>query len=348
MLAYRLTEWQQPPELVDVPVPEPGPGEVLIKVGGAGLCHSDLHLMEWPAGALPFDPPFTLGHENAGWVERLGEGVTGFEPGEPVAVYGPWGCGHCRACRLSREDYCENQLEIGKSGGGLGRDGGMAEYMLVPSTRLLIPLGDGLDPRDAAPLSDAALTPYHAIKRSLSRLVPGSTAVVIGVGGLGQMAVQILGALSPARIVAIDLDPGKLKAAEDSGADHAIGSGEASPESVRALTTGGRGAELVLDVVGSAQTLALAGQLLAFEGDLTLLGLAGGSIEYGAMSLPWGARIATTYWGTAVELMEVLDLAHSGKIGIRTERVPLDGVADAYDRLRKGEVEGRAVACPNG
>jgi propanol-preferring alcohol dehydrogenase len=347
MLAYRLIEWQQPPELVEVPVPDPGPGEVLIKVGGAGLCHSDLHLMEWPAGALPFDPPFTLGHENAGWVERLGEGATGFEPGEPVAVYGPWGCGHCRACRLSREDYCENQVEIGKSGGGLGHDGGMAEYMLVPSTRLLLPLGEGLDPRDAAPLSDAALTPYHAIRRSLHRLVPGSTAVVIGVGGLGQMAVQIIEALSAARIVAIDTDGEKLKAASGVGADHVLLSEEATPEAVRSLT-GGRGAELVLDVVGAESTLALAAQLLSFEGDLTVLGLAGGTFEYSAMALPWGARLATTYWGTAVELIEVLDLARAGEIEVRTERVALDGVADAYDRLREGRVDGRAVACPNG
>jgi propanol-preferring alcohol dehydrogenase len=346
MEAFRLVAWQQPPELTEVPVPEPGPGQVLIKVGGAGLCHSDLHLMDWPAGALPIDPPFTLGHENAGWVETLGAGVTGLEPGEPVAVYGPWGCGRCRACRLSREDYCEKQAEIGAFGGGIGLDGGIAEYMLVPSSRLLVPLGD-LDPRDAAPLSDAALTPYHAIKRSLHRLVPGSTAVVIGVGGLGQMAVQIIGALSAARIVAVDTAPAKLEIAEELGADHTLLAEEASAEAIRAMT-GGRGADLVLDVVGSEETLALASGLLAFEGDLTLLGLAGGTIEYGAMSLPWGARIATTYWGTEVGLMEVLELARAGKLEVRTERVGLDGVADAYERLRRGEIEGRAVACPNG
>jgi propanol-preferring alcohol dehydrogenase len=346
MLAYRFNEWQKPPELVQVPVPEPGPGEVLVRVGGAGLCHSDLHLMEWPAGVMPFDPPFTLGHENAGWVESLGDGVQGLEPGEPVAVYGPWGCGRCRACRLSREDYCEKQAASGAFGGGIGLDGGLAEYMLVPSSRLLIPLGD-LDPRDAAPLSDAALTPYHAIKRSLHRLVPGSAAVVIGIGGLGQMAVQMIAALSPARIIAIDTSPEKLAVAAGLGAGHTLLSEEATPEAVRALT-GGRGAELVLDVVGSEATLALAGQALAFEGDLTLLGLAGGTLEYSAMALPWGARIATTYWGTAVELMEVLELARSGKIEIRTERVALDGVADAYARLGRGEVDGRAVACPSG
>jgi propanol-preferring alcohol dehydrogenase len=346
MDAYRLIEWQQPPELVEVPVPEPGPGEVLIKVGGAGLCHSDLHLMEWPAGQLPFDPPFTLGHENAGWVEQVGEGVDGLEKGEAVIVYGPWGCGSCRACRLSREDYCERQLEIGRFGGGLGFDGGLAEYMLVPSPRLLIPLGD-LDPRDAAPLTDAALTPHHAIKRALPRLVPGSTAVVIGVGGLGQMAVQLLKALSPARIIAVDLSAEKLARARELGAEATLEPGEDTAAEIRELT-GGRGAELVLDVVGSDSTLALAAASLAFEADLILLGLAGGSIEYGAMTLPWGASIATTYWGTAVGLMEVVELARSGQIELDVERIALDRVGDAYDRLRAGEIEGRAVACPNG
>ncbi len=346
MRAYRLTEWQKPPEFGEVEVPEPGPGEILVKIGGAGMCHSDLHLMDWPPGIMPFDPPFTLGHENAGWVERLGDGARGFEPGDAVAVYGPWGCGHCRACRLSREDYCENQAAIGALGGGLGRDGGMAGYMLVPSTRLLVPLGD-LDPRDAAPLTDAALTPYHAIKRSLPKLVPGSTAVVIGVGGLGQMAIRLLAILSPARIVALDIDPARLEKAVGLGATHAVISDEKSAGEVRRLT-GGHGAELVLDVVGNDVTIVAAAGMLAFEGDLTLLGLAGGSISYSAMTLPWGAGIATTYWGTAVELMEVLELARDGRIGIETERHSLDEAAAAYARLRAGEIRGRAVICPNG
>ena len=346
MKAYRLIEWQQPPELVEVPVPEPGPGEVLVKIGGAGLCHSDLHLMDWPAGALPFDPPFTLGHENAGWIEDFGDGVEGLQKGEAVIVYGPWGCGTCRACRLSREDYCERQLELGRFGGGLGFDGGLAEYMLVPSPRLLIPLGD-LDPRDAAPLTDAALTPYHAIKRALPGLVPGSTAVVIGVGGLGQMAVQLLRALSPAQVIAVDVSPEKLARASELGAEVTLESGEGTAAEIRELT-GGRGAELVLDVVGTDATLALAAASLAFEADLILLGLAGGTIEYGSATLPWGASVATTYWGTAVGLMEVVELARAGRIRLDVERVGLEEVGDAYARLRAGEVEGRAVACPNG
>jgi hypothetical protein len=120
---------------------------------------------------LGFTPPFTLGHENAGWVSAVGEGVMGFKDGDAVAVYGPWGCGHCHACQLSMENYCENWAQMKGFGGGLGLDGGMAEYMLVPSARLLVPLGD-LSPAKAAPLSDAALTPYHATTRANTCVAP--------------------------------------------------------------------------------------------------------------------------------------------------------------------------------
>jgi propanol-preferring alcohol dehydrogenase len=346
MLAYQLTQWQHPPELRDVPIPEPGPGEILLKVAGAGACHSDLHLMDWPEGTMSFDLPFTLGHENTGWIEAMGPGVHGFEVGDAVAVYGPWGCGHCRACRLSREDYCEHQAELGAFGGGLGIDGGMAEYMLVPSTRLLIPLGD-LDPYDAAPLTDAGLTPYHGIKRSLHLLVPGSTAVVVGCGGLGHMAVQMLHELSPARIVAVDSAPDKLALAGEVGADATFEPGEGVAEEIRALT-GGRGVELVLDVVGSDETLELARQVVGFESHLTVLGLAGGKIDYDWSALPFESQLTTTYWGTAVELMEVVELARAGKIHAHVERFPLERVDEAYARLREGSLEGRAVICPNG
>jgi propanol-preferring alcohol dehydrogenase len=345
MTAFQLTGWQQPPELREVPVPTPGPGQVLLKVAGAGACHSDLHLMEWPEGLVAFDPPFTLGHENAGWVEAVGAGVEGLRRGEPVAVYGPWGCGRCPACRRSSENYCERQAEIGAMGGGLGLDGGMAEYMLVPSPRLLIPLGD-LDPRDAAPLSDAALTPYHAIKRSLHKLTPGSTAVVIGVGGLGHMAVQILGAISPARIVAVDKSREKLALAADVGADVTLRSGEDTAEQVRQATSG-RGAELVLDIVGSDDTMALAVQCGRPEGDVTIVGIAGGTLPFSFFSQAYECSIATTYWGSALELVEVLELARAGKISAHVERFRLNEVASVYDRLRAGAIDGRAVICPH-
>ena len=346
MKAYQLTAWQSPPQMREVEVPEPGPGQVLIKVGGAGACHSDLHLMEWPEGTMGFDLPFTLGHENAGWVEALGAGVEGLEEGEAVAVYGPWGCGRCRACRLSAENYCERQAEIGAFGGGLGLDGGMAEYMLVPHSRLLLPLGD-LDPREAAPLSDAALTPYHAIKRSLHLLVPGSTAVVIGVGGLGHMAVQILRALSPAQVIAVDTSAEKLALAREIGADETVEAGEGAVEQIRELT-GGRGAELVLDDVGADDTLTLASAITRFEAHLTVVGLAGGKLQFAFGALPFESQLTIPYWGTAVELMEVLDLARAGKIRAHVERFGLERVEDAYTRMREGTLNGRAVICPHG
>lgn len=344
--AFQLPAWQQPPELRDVPVPEPRAGEVLLKVAGAGACHSDLHLMEWPAGQLPFDPPFTLGHENAGWVEQIGDGVHGVTVGDAVLVYGPWGCGRCTACRRSSENYCERAGEIGVMGGGLGRDGGMAEYMLVPAERLLLPLGD-LDPRDAAPLTDAALTPYHAIKRSLHKLVPGSHAVVIGAGGLGHMAIQLLAELAPTTIVAVDRAADKLALAAEVGAVATVQAGEDAAAQIREAT-GGRGAELVLDLVGSDDTLALGAQVGRPEGDLALVGIAGGTFPLSFFSQPYELAIATTYWGSAIELMEVIELARTGRIDAHVERFPLDQVADVYERLRRGEIDGRAVVCPHG
>ena len=191
-----------PAHIVEVPRPEPGPGELLIRIGGAGVCHSDLHVLE---EGLGFSGEFTLGHENAGWVAEVGARVSGFKEGDAVAVYGPWGCGHCHACQLSMENYCENWAALGGFGGGLGFDGGMADYMLVPSTRLLVPL-DNLAPVNAAPLTDAALTPYHAIKRALPHLTPDVAVVVLGLGGLGHMAVQLLRVLAPVRVIAADID----------------------------------------------------------------------------------------------------------------------------------------------
>jgi len=347
MQAYRLLAWQQPAELCEVPVPEPGPGEVLIKVAGAGACHSDLHLMEWPAGQLPFDPPFTLGHENAGWVERLGAGVSGLTVGDPVLVHGPWGCGRCEPCRRSAENYCERAAELGVMGGGLGRDGGMADYLLVPAARLLLDLGE-LDPHEAAPLTDAALTPYHAIKRSLHKLAPGSHAVVIGAGGLGHMAIQILDAISPARVIAVDLADDKLALARDVGAAETVRADAADAAAQVREATRGRGAELVLDLVGSDATLALAGQAGRSEGDLALVGLAGGTYPLSFFSQAYELSVVTTYWGSAIELMEVIELARAGKIHAHVERFPLERAGEAYEQLRAGEVEGRAVICPAG
>ena len=207
MKALQLIDWKTDPELVEVPKPTPGPGEVVVKIGGAGACHSDLHLMhDFEPGMWPWKLPFTLGHENAGWVDSVGYGVTTVSKGDAVVVYGAWGCGKCSRCRQGFENYCENQAEapVVNGGCGLGLDGGMAEYLLVPAERLLLRLPDGLDPTTAAALTDAGLTPYHAIRRSWLKMAPTSTVVVVGVGGLGHIAVQLVKATTAAKVIAVD------------------------------------------------------------------------------------------------------------------------------------------------
>lgn len=344
MRALVLPGWQEAPEFRDVPVPEPGPGEALIRVAGAGACHSDLHLMEFPPGALPFDPPFVLGHENTGWVEDHGLGDSVFTIGDAVAIYGPWGCGHCRSCQLSAENYCERAGWLGKMAPGIGHDGGMAKFMCVPE-RLLILL-DGLDPVDAAPLTDAGLTPYHAIKRSLPLLVPGSTAVVIGAGGLGHLAIQILRTLTTSRVIVVDTAPSKLAQALELGADEAFLPADDAIERIRSAT-GRLGAELVLDLVGSDDSLALAVCCSRVGGHLTVVGIAGGTLPFSFFGIPYECSVATTYWGTAVELREVLALARAGRLHVNVERFPLERALDAYERMRAGTITGRAVITPN-
>jgi len=344
MQAVRFGGVGRPAQIANVPKPSPGPGEVLIKIGGAGVCHSDLHVMEEDLG---FKPPFTLGHENAGWIAELGAGVAGFEEGEPVAVYGPWGCGRCHACQLSMENYCENWAEIKGFGGGLGLDGGMAEYMLVPSARFLVPLGD-LSPAAAAPLSDAALTPYHAIKRALPHLNADSTVVVLGVGGLGHMAIQLLRALAPLRIVAADVDDKKLDQAKALGAHDVVNNRDAvaAADRIRHIT-GPRGAALVLDCVGVQPTVALGAKLLGRNSVWTIVGLGGGHHDFHHGSTPYGCLVSIPYWGSRVELMEVIAMARNGRIHAETVQFPLEQAVAVYDKLKAGEITGRAVLIPH-
>ncbi|MDA8267085.1 MAG: NAD(P)-dependent alcohol dehydrogenase [Actinomycetota bacterium] len=349
MRALRLMEWKSDPVLVEVDEPEPGPGQVVVRIGGAGACHSDLHLMhDLEPGMLPWEPPFTLGHENAGWVHALGAGVTGLEVGQPVAVYGPWGCGACIRCRLGMENYCLDPASapVPSGGGGLGLDGGMAELMLVPDERHLVPLPDGLEPLTAAPLTDAGLTPYHAVRRSLSKLTPGTTAVVIGVGGLGHLGVQILSATCAARVIAVDKKAEALALAEEGGAALAIPQGDAAAAEIMDAT-GGRGADVVLDFVGTDDTLALGAAVSQPLTDLTIVGAAGGTLGVSMYSVPYEVSVQSMYWGSWGELVEVLDLAARGLLRPTITTVPLDQAADAYQRMASGTSLGRQVVVPN-
>ncbi|MFE4860513.1 NAD(P)-dependent alcohol dehydrogenase [Streptomyces sp. NPDC056670] len=334
------------PEVVTVVRPEPGPGQVLLKVTAAGVCHSDIALMSRPAETLGFPLPLTLGHEGAGTVAALGDGVTGFEVGESVAVYGPWGCGNCLMCAQGKENHCLRAAELGIRPPGLGAPGAIAEYMLVDDPRHLVPLG-GLDPVTAVPLTDAGLTPYHAIKTSQPKLTPGSSAVVIGTGGLGHVAIQLLRALTPARVIALDVSEEKLELAREVGAHETVLSDRHAAAKVRELT-GGLGAQAVFDFVGAPPTVATATACAAVESDITIVGIGGGAAQVGFGTTPYDAAVRAPYWGSRSELIEVLDLARSGAVDVHVETYSLDEAPEAYERLHHGLIKGRAVILPNG
>ncbi|MEU5880161.1 NAD(P)-dependent alcohol dehydrogenase [Spirillospora sp. NPDC047279] len=346
MRAVQYREIGAAPEVVTVPDPEPGPGQVLLKVTAAGVCHSDIAVMSWPAEGFPYRLPLTLGHEGAGTVAALGEGVQGLSEGESVAVYGPWGCGTCLKCAEGKENYCLRADELEIRPPGLGAPGAIAEYLLVDDARHLVPLGD-LDPVAGVPLTDAGLTPYHAIKGSLSKLVPGSTAVVIGTGGLGHVAVQLLRALTPARVIALDVSAEKLELAGKVGAHETVLSDENAAAKVRELT-GGLGAEGVFDFVGAAPTVATATAVAAVEADVVLVGIGGAAAQVGFGLTPFDASVRAPYWGSRGELVEVLELGRAGKIDVHVETYGLDEAPEAYERLHAGRVNGRAVILPNG
>jgi propanol-preferring alcohol dehydrogenase len=344
MRALQLKAFRTPPELVDLPDPEPGPGQVVVKIGGAGACHSDLHVMhEFVEGAAPWGPPFVLGHENAGWVHSVGAGVRGVEAGLPVAVYGLNGCGRCKPCAAGAENLCV-QGYAGPPGVGFGIDGGMAEYLLVSDPRRLVPIGD-VDPVHAAPLTDAGLTPYRAVKRAVPKLPPDSHAVVIGVGGLGHFAVQILNALTPAKVIAVDVRPDALKLASEVGAHVTVTAGDDAASAV-IDATGGAKADVVFDFVGAEATIALAGSVIRPAGDVVVVGAAGGGINWNFYTFPYEVNLTTSFWGTLAELHEVIAMAQRGLITPHVQTFGLDEALRAYELMEQGKLSGRAVVVP--
>lgn len=345
MRAVRFEQWQSAPVLTAVPRPAPGPGQVLLKVDAVGLCHSDLHMLEAPKGVLPYALPFTLGHETAGTVAELGAGASGVSQGQRVLVYSRWGCGACWNCVQGRENLCDRSpQELGGHGGGAGRDGGLAEYMVVPSTRYLVGIDD-LDPVTAAPMTDAALTPYHAIQRSPHQLRPNGAAVVIGVGGIGHMAVQLLRALSQVRVVAVDVREAALQLARDAGAHAALPAAGLTAKALRD-EVGPRGATLVLDCVASDETLRLAAGVVGLGGDIVYVGRGGGALPVRPGDVPFECSVYVPTWGTLSELAEVVALARAGAIHTEVQRFALDDAVEGYRRLARGEVVGRAVVVP--
>jgi propanol-preferring alcohol dehydrogenase len=336
MQAFRMSEWGKPPEYCEVTVPVPGPGQVLIRMASAGLCGSDLHILASPPGIWPKEPPFTLGHENAGWIAATGSGVRQVGEGDGVVVSGVGFCGTCDRCSGGLQNECRNMVMAGY---GSGDDGGLAEYMLA-EVRHVVPLG-GLDPVLAAPLSDAGATSYHAVKRQLPRLTPGSTAVVIGVGGLGTYAVQYLRHLSRARIIAVDVAAHRLDDARRLGADEVVLGGELVDDPLREVTGGP--VDVVFDFVGTQETLGLSVGCIGSGGRVVIAGIGGGEVGVGWHSIPMNAHIINTMGFTPADLMEVVTLARAGTIEVAATHFGFDDIASGLAALQDASVRGRAV-----
>ena len=342
MKAARLHRYGEGLVLEEVPTPRPGPGEILVRVGGAGFCHSDIHVIDGEIQVLP-RMPLILGHENAGVVAAAGAGVSGVREGDAVAVFGAWGCGRCDYCITGHEQLCERPEWAGLS----MRDGGYAEYLLVPHERHLVPLSK-LTAAQAAPLTDAALTPYRAIRKALPLLEPDHYALVIGLGGLGQYGLKLLKILSGCRVIAVDVQQAKLDLARELGAEWSLdGRDPGLTERIREITAG-RGVNASFDFVGSDATLAIAVQETRAMGKVTQIGLAGGAARMKVLeNTRFEVQFEATLWGTIKELREVIALAESGRLtSIPIEEAPLERINDVYARLKRGEIRGRAVITP--
>ena len=335
-----MSEYGRPLELVERPLPElTRPDHVLVKVGGAGVCATDLHAMDGLMEPAGVSLPRVLGHENAGWVEAVGDFVHTVAVGDPVIVYSPYSCGLCVACRRGDDMHCDNHDFL-----GLSLDGGFAEYLLV-TERQLIKLPPGLDPADVAPHADAGITAFHAVRRIAHLARPGTTAVVLGVGGVGHIAVQLLRELGSSRVVAVDTDERRRRLAREVGADEVIEGGDAAESAVRELTDG-RGADLVLDFVGTQATHDAGVAMLARAGTFSIVGY-GGTVSAPSIALVASEQcLMANLVGSWSDLWELIQLHERGKIELRTERHPLSAVNDVLAKLADGDVTGRAVLVP--
>jgi propanol-preferring alcohol dehydrogenase len=342
MSAYRLMGWQKPPEFQEMPIPTPGVGEVLIRVAGVGLCQSDIHFMDAAPGTLRYSPPYTLGHEISGWVEALGRGVTSVGVADVVGLYTIDFCARCRYCWRGHQNLCANA----NAGRGFGTDGGLAQFVIARESQLVV-LPPSLDPRLAAPLTDAGMTSYHAVTKVLGKLEPGSTAVVLGVGGLGGFAVQHLRELTAARIVAVDITADRLQRARDLGAADTVMFSETTTGDLRDQVSGD-GIDVVLDFVGNDQTISAALGAVRKLGSVIIVGAGGGAGTIRRREIPFECDVSFTLAGTPADLAAVVALAGQGRLRIDATPFPFEQASVAYDRLRAGQLSGRAVVLPNG
>ena len=339
MRAYRLIDAGRA-ELVDVPVPQPGPGEVLLRVLAAGVCRTDLGLLRSGGDGLAL--PVTLGHEIVGEVVAPGEGVAAPVPGPS------WRSTSCSAAAGAPRapavtTTCAGSLVPGAI--GITRDGGMADHVVVPA-RNLVPLGD-VDPVHAAPLTDAGMTALHAVERARPLLEPGATAVVVGIGGLGHLAVQFLRATSKVRVLAVDVDSARLDFAADIGADDGVLTGPDAADGIVAANAG-RKVDVVFDFVGAQQSLDLAAAVTGRGGAIVVTGGGGGRLSITAQMGAGGApdreiAMMHTFGGTRDDLVRALALAEAGRVRTHVEVFDLAAAGRVLADLEAGKVLGRAV-----
>jgi len=339
--AVRLHGYHQQPVVEEVAEPTvSSPLDVVVKIGGAGVCRTDLHIIEgqWEQAMGPA-LPYTIGHENAGWVHEIGSGVTDLQVGDTVILHPTPTCGLCRACRAGQDMHCTNS-----SFPGLDSDGGMAEYLLT-SARACVKLDPSTQPKDVAALADAGITAYHAVRKAIPLLYPGTTCVVIGAGGLGHIGVQCLAALTASTIVVVDRNPDALKLAEQLGAHHTVVSDGGQVAAVQELTDGA-GADVVLDFVAEQGAENDGFAMTRPGGSYYVIGY-GGTLNVPTLDIISTERnIVGNIVGTYNELAELMVLAQTGRVTLHTSTYPLDAAVEAIQDLDAGRVRGRAILVP--
>jgi NAD+-dependent secondary alcohol dehydrogenase Adh1 len=341
MRAVQVVGYHQNLEMTEVPVPEAtGPWDVIVRIGGAGVCRTDLHILEgqW-AEKSGVALPYTIGHENAGWVHAVGAGVTNVSEGDKVIVHPLITCGLCRACRSGDDVHCESSQFP-----GIDTNGGYAEYLRT-SARSVVRIDDSLEPSDVAALADAGLTAYHAAAKAARRLGPRDRAVVIGAGGLGHIGIQVLKALTSAELIVVDRNADAVELARTIGADHGVVADGSHVEQVLELT-GGHGAEVVVDFVGEGGATAEGVRMLRQAGDYHVVGY-GENIDVPTIDIiSTEISFVGNLVGSYNDLCDLMVLAARGQVKLHTAKYALDDFQTAIDDLDAGRVRGRAILQP--
>lgn len=344
MKAVRVHEYHRDPQIDDIAEPKlSGPLDVIVKVGGAGVCRTDLHILEgqWAEAMAP-ELPYVIGHENAGWVHEVGDGVTNVVPGDTVILHPQPSCGLCQACRAGKDMHCSGGFFPGLS----NNDGGMAEYLRT-TARACVKLDSKTRPADVAALADAGITAYHAVRKAIPLLYPGTTAVVQGAGGLGHIGIQCLAAMTATRIVVVDRIPEALALAENLGADETVQADGGQVEAVKDLTDGA-GATVVFDFVAEQGAEMNGWNMTAADGSYFVIGY-GGQLDIPTLDVIATERnVVGNIVGTYNDLAELMVLAQAGKVTLHTQQYPLEKAVDALHDLDAGKVRGRAILVPQG